>query len=281
MTAWVGVVGAAVLASAFTIAPAGYADELEEPGTTEPTIEPTPTTGSTPTDETPDPEASTDATVDPEVKGSAAEQAIEDPDAVAEDDVETQVEPIFGTRKVRVGVQLEDGSFDPSGPTTLGTTIRLSETGPSGDSTSECTTTEEGPEGSSFCDLGPLGSGYTVEPGNTLTITQLTVNDGLEIIDGTESVGPCEEGQCEDVTLLLTDGLTSDDDDDNDGSDGDDDESDSNESDSDDKSKHGVLPNVGPPDNQLLGYGAALIAGGSLLVAGARPRPRRKHVLID
>lgn len=280
MTAWVGVVGAAVLASAFTIAPAGYTDELEEPGSiTEPTTEPTAPTDepTTPTDETPDPEGSTYPTGDPTEQRSVTGQAVEEPNDAAEEDVETQVEPIFGDRKVRVGVQLEDGSFDPSGPTTLGTTIRLSETGPSGDSTSECTTTEEGPEGSSFCDLGPLGTGYLVDPGNSLTVTQLTVNDGLEIIDGTESVGPCEEGQCGDVTLLLTDGLASDHDDD--GSDGDDDESD--ESDSDDKSKEGVLPNVGAPDNQLLGYGAALIAGGSLLVAGARPRPRRKHVLID
>ena len=280
LTTWVGVVGAAVLASAFTIAPAAYADELEEPGSaTEPTTDPPLTTEPTPTDETPDPEASTDSAADPVEQRSVAGQAVEEPNDVTEEDVETQVEPIFGTRKVRVGVQLEDGSFEPGGPTTLGTTIRLSETGPSGDSTSECTTTEEGPEGSSFCDLGPLGSGYLVDEGNSLTVTQLTVNDGLEIIDGTESVGPCEEGQCVDVTLLLTNGLASDDDDD--GSDGDDDESDSDESDSDDKAKDGVLPNVGAPDNQLLGYGAALIAGGSLLVAGARPKPRRKHVLID
>lgn len=279
MTAWVGVVGAAILASAFTIAPAGHADELEEPGSPEPTIEPTPTTEPTaPADETPDPEASTDPTANPADQRSVTGQAVEDPNEVAEEDVESQVEPIFGTRKVRVGVQLEDGSFEPGGPTTLGTTIRLSETGPSGDSTSECTTTEEEPEGSSFCDLGPFG--YVVDPGNTLTVTQLTVNDGLEIIDGTESVGPCEQGQCDAVTLLLTDGLASDDDDDDGGDHGDGDDSES-EDDSDDKSKDGVLPNVGAPDNQLVGYGAALIAGGSLLVAGTRPRPRRKHALID
>jgi hypothetical protein len=276
MTAWVGVVGAAVLASAFTIAPAASAQDLEEPDST---TEPTPTTEPTaPTDETPDPEASTDPTANPADQRSVTGQVVEDPNEVADDNVEAQVEPNFGTRKVRVGVQLEDGSFEPGGPTTLGTTIRLSETGPSGDSTSECTTTEEGPEGSSFCDLGPLGTGYVVDPGNTLTVTQLTVNDGLEIIDGTESVGPCEQGQCNAVTLLLTDGLASDDDDDGGDGDGDDSES---EDDSDDKSKDGVLPNVGAPDNQLLGYGAALIAGGSLLVAGAKPRPRRKHVLID
>ena len=117
------VTGAASLAAVFALAPVAIAaDDVTPPETTEPTPQPTDTPSPTPdepvvtTPTSPTPEAPT------EKPGLGAKQ------------LETkQADPLvadFGRQKYRVGVQIADGSYVPEGTTTVGSVIRITETGP-------------------------------------------------------------------------------------------------------------------------------------------------------
>ena len=193
-----------------------------------------------------------------------------------------------GDQKIRVGVKIADGSVVPPGTTTLGTTIRITETGPNvdgGTKTSECTTTLESIDDSTatFCQFDnpdPFENDiYLSAFGSSVKIKQLTVNENL-IIDSSEpSVGPCtppteDDPFCDETTLLLVDRVKSNDN----GSDSDDDdESDEDESDEDEKAE---LPDAGGADRRLLGYGLALMYGGGVLLLGAR-LARGRYVRFD
>lgn len=282
-----GVAGAAVLASAFTLAPAAVAaDETPAPDTTtEPTPDPTPTDDPLP-EET---EAPTDEpTLPSEAPTATPTEPAEDENVEkSEAQVEALVEPDFGYQKFRVGVRIDDGSTIPAGVTTLGSEISIVETGPEvsgGSSTTTCTTTlvDGSDPTATFCEgLSPINDNYFARTGSTVTVTQTTVNDGLEIIDGEKIVVPCADpATCPDPfegDVLLTDAVLDDDDDDDDSDE--DDDRDEGGDDRDDTDNE-VLPDTGAPDTRLLAYGAALLAIGGRLVMGGR-RPQGRHVAVD
>lgn len=134
------------------------------------------------------------------------------------------VEPNYGIGKIRVGVQIKDGSYVPDGTTTAGTKLKIVESGPnageSGSVTTECTTVPntDDPQGETFCDFSASQAAlrsrlraeaktrgmaapkvapgqntyYTVGPGDTVTITQETVEPNL-VIDATpQTFDPCQ-----------------------------------------------------------------------------------------
>jgi hypothetical protein len=142
------------------------------------------------------------------------------------------VAPDYGYQKVRVGVQVKSGAWVPDGTTTAGTVLQLTETGPNSgvDDSETCNTDADTQvEGSTatYCvfdqenakavaaraeagrtakgaispDLtsGPTPSDvpsdelYVLAPGDTLTITQSTVEPNLLTDPATATVGPCTE----------------------------------------------------------------------------------------
>ena len=285
--AWAAVTAAALLATTFALSSPAIADETVPPDTTTEPGDATSTTETpteAPTEPAPTEPAPTESTQTP-TPTEATPSTTSEEDTAKSDGITAAVEPDFGYNKFRVGVQLEDGSVDPGGLTTLGSEITITETGPNvpnGEVVTTCTTTLEDPNEptTTFCEnLAPdnLPSEFddfyfSFGEGSTITVQQTGVNDGLVIVDGTKIVVPC--GECAESVgdVLLTDAVISDSDDD--GDDGDDgDESDDEES---DDPENGALPNVGAPDATLLGYGAILLAVGSRLIAGGRSRPRHR-----
>jgi LPXTG-motif cell wall-anchored protein len=130
---------------------------------------------------------------------------------------ETTVAPDFGTRKIRVGVQIDPDADVPDGTNTVGSEITIVETGPSapeGGSTTTCNTeasTVEPPSTASWClfnlksersakvparagvDPSQFENFYFAGPGDSVTITQTSVNPNL-VIDSTPiPFGPCNE----------------------------------------------------------------------------------------
>lgn len=143
------------------------------------------------------------------------------------EEVEEEVTPTYGLQKFRVGVQRADGAYAPD-TSTVGSTIQITITGevdmpedvnlalpPSG--TTTCTTdasTVESGSTASYC-LGdggvlaraaggavarsvsqtqesfPSTQAFTLLPGQTATITQLTAGDGLIKSPATSVIGPC------------------------------------------------------------------------------------------
>jgi hypothetical protein len=125
-----------------------------------------------------------------------------------------QVTPDFGIRKVRLGVQIKDGSWVPPGTDTGHTKISFVETGPNAaeavaENGTSCRTVEGSEDPGStetYCEINhqiPQASrqitpdapglevAYVVEAGDTVTFTQTTVNKGLVIDSRSQTVGPC------------------------------------------------------------------------------------------
>src|SRR4051794_31448942 len=117
-----------------------------------------------------------------------------------------QVDPQFGSRKIRVGVQIKDGSWVPPGTTTGNTKIDIVETGPFADQAAalngtSCRTvegTQDPGQTETYCEFHgfdsaraaagvvkpngvPLEANYLAGPGDTVTFSQTTVNKGLVI----------------------------------------------------------------------------------------------------
>ncbi|MDQ1604753.1 MAG: hypothetical protein QOE01_2598 [Actinomycetota bacterium] len=122
----------------------------------------------------------------------------------------------YGTQKIRVGVQIQDGAFAPSGTTTANTEATITETGPNapdpGVSTcnTDAGTTEPGST-ATYC-IFAVDQLYSAQPGDTVTVTQSTVNDSLVIDSSTKTFGPCtltpadENGVCSaEQTALFND----------------------------------------------------------------------------
>jgi hypothetical protein len=285
------ITGAALLASSFALSSPAIADDIVPPDTT---TEPGDTTSTTqtptedPTEPAPDESTPTPTEASPSTTAEEkAEEKKSEEDTAKSDGITAAVEPDFGYNKFRVGVQLEDGSVNPDGLTTLGSEITITETGPNvpnGEVVTTCITTLEDPNEptTTFCedlsDFGPpeFNDFYfsNFAGGSTITVEQTGVNDGLEIVDGTKIVVPCGECEEDQGDVLLTDALVSDDDDDDD--DGDDDDGDESDDEGSDDPEDGALPNVGAPDAAVLGAGAILLAIGSRLIAGGRSRPRQR-----
>lgn len=123
-----------------------------------------------------------------------------------------KVAPDFGFQKIRVGVQLKDGAFYPSGTTTAGSEITITEKGsgvPDGVLTTTCTTDESTQESGStatYCTFEndnvrsarvPLGDGipfnqlYTAQPGDTVTVTQTKHNANMQIDPVAQDIDKC------------------------------------------------------------------------------------------
>jgi hypothetical protein len=174
--------GAAGLAAVFAVAPFAHAD---------PAGPPTSSTPAQPADDA----------------GQSAAKA-QQPQGVSE--------PDYGSRKIRVGVQIKDGSWVPLGTTTGDTKITIAETGPHvserPDKSTSCRTvegTQDPPKTETFCEFNgfgappsntaggvepnsvPFDANYRAGPGDTVTFTQVTVNKGLVIDSKSQTVGPC------------------------------------------------------------------------------------------
>jgi hypothetical protein len=125
----------------------------------------------------------------------------------------------FGTGKIRVGVKIKDGVFVPAGTNTVGSQITIVETGPNAQGGSETTTCNTDPStvnaGStaSYCvwdnEFSETDDYYLAGPGDSVSITQTTVNQNLVIDSSVKTFGPCtgtdETGFCDPVTARFTD----------------------------------------------------------------------------
>lgn len=111
------------------------------------------------------------------------------------------VTPTFGFQKVRVGVQIPSGAYVPPGTTTVGTVITVEETGPAtpissegGDCTTQASTVQPGSTESDCVYSQFSGQGvsdYTASPGDTVTVTQKTVEPGVAIDEQSIVIPPC------------------------------------------------------------------------------------------
>jgi hypothetical protein len=233
VVATIGVAGAAVMGSALTLAPAAHAaDTVVDPGTSAepsdppaedpPPVDPPETPADPGTDDPADPPADepADESTEPNAELAAPERKGQDSRASTEA-APAAVTPDYGYNKFRVGVQIEDGRYIPDGVTTLGSQIRITETGPNvpdGEVSRTCTTTLVDPVDptTTYCEdfnLGdtPLADFVVPEFGDSVTITQITVNNGLRIVDGTKiDVPECNPEESPDCLfnagdILLTD----------------------------------------------------------------------------
>ena len=135
---------------------------------------------------------------------------------------QANVAPDYGFQKVRVGVQVKSGAWVPPGTTTAGTKITITETGAANPGVTTCTTdasTQVAGSTATYCttftqqalverlqaagmqpDLTvrpsppgvPSDEFYTVFSGDTVTITQSSVNANLVTDPTTGTVPPCE-----------------------------------------------------------------------------------------
>lgn len=132
--------------------------------------------------------------------------------------------PNYGTQKVRVGVQLADGSWVPEGTVLTGSVLRVTITGgvdeddvPLPDDSFECTTSGDFLDGdqtrSSTCDLGGSFGTRELGAGQTMTIEHLSSPVGIQVNPEPLVIGPCETSglagsPCpEDVIAVLAGGL--------------------------------------------------------------------------
>ncbi|MEG9227655.1 hypothetical protein [Aeromicrobium sp. Sec7.5] len=131
-----------------------------------------------------------------EADGSApAVETGEDMGEVADPAVQPAVAPVYGSQKVRIGVQQADGSYLPEGTTFGGTTMSITLSGgtteggaPLPDASTTCTVPEE----STVCVPADFanGSNLDLEPGQTAVVTPTSVPAGLVIAPASQTVLP-------------------------------------------------------------------------------------------
>jgi hypothetical protein len=153
----------------------------------------------------------------------------------AETTTSTAPAPDFGIQKFRIGVQIKSGAYVPEGTTTAGSEVTIVETGPNApDTSTTCTTvadTEVPPSTETYCQfpvtdalrraarahhlsqanvaaLDPTDY-YTAEPGDTVTLTQTTVEPNL-VIDSVEQTRPpvVADDSCDFGFVCTTDPVT-------------------------------------------------------------------------
>lgn len=106
------------------------------------------------------------------------------------------VAPLYGSQKIRIGVQQADGSYLPEGTSFGGTTMSITLTGgttPDGDPLPDASTTCTVPEQSTVCvpaDFVTNGTNLDLEPGQTAVITPTSVPAGLVIAPASQTVLP-------------------------------------------------------------------------------------------
>jgi hypothetical protein len=131
----------------------------------------------------------------------------------------------YGSQQIRIGVQIKDGAYVPDGTTTANTEATINETGPNAPDpdTTTCNTdlgTQDPGSTATYCTFSrqtaaaggdiPLDQAYTAQPGDTVTVTQTTVNANLVRDSSTKTFDPCVmpadgNGVCTDQTALFTD----------------------------------------------------------------------------
>jgi Bacterial Ig domain len=234
--------GAAGLAVAIATAPLAGADPVA-PTSSDSPVDPTAADASTPDTSATDastttastPTASTPTASIPTTPSTPRGTAVKK--AAPKVAVTEPVEADFGIGKVRVGVQIKDGSWVPPGTSTAGTKIKIEETGPGVDGTltTICTTqadsaTPSDDPSATFCEFGtpdvqsgtvrpgivirptppgvpPFGD-YMVAPGDSLRLVQETVNPNLLRDGHIATVGPCapvDFGFCESLDVIFED----------------------------------------------------------------------------
>lgn len=103
--------------------------------------------------------------------------------------VTAPVAPIYGSQKVRVGVQIASGAYVPDAATTTGSTVTIVESGPGAPRTLKCTTGPTDP-GST---ISHCPDSILVSPGDTLTLSQDTAGAGLVLDPNSIVVPPCAQ----------------------------------------------------------------------------------------
>lgn len=217
-----GVAGLAGLAAAFATSPAhadptpAPTDSSSVPGPTpsgapssSPDPSPSDSTSTTPPSSTPpsttppsdDPSGSVPPSPAPSASSNApAPISSVTPGPKQPKRVKSAADPLqadFGAQKIRVGVQIKSGAYVPDGTTTAGTTVTIVETGdgvPDGSLTTTCQTeasTILPGSTESFCEFDG-DEDYVAAPGDSVTITQTTVNADLVIDSTPQNFGPCE-----------------------------------------------------------------------------------------
>lgn len=195
----VAITGAASLAAVFALAPVAVASTDDAPSTetNEPTESPTPPTESAaePTEPPVPSEATTPgqpiAPIRPQPKAAPAAPAPAAADEAPEAPA-AEVVPDFGEQKYRIGVKVADGSYVPAGTTTVGSTFRITETGPNvfdgqgypvPSFTFTCTTTSDTVEddsGTSYC-LNPNLRSRRAKVTASAADTTAVVRGGVEV----------------------------------------------------------------------------------------------------
>lgn len=111
----------------------------------------------------------------------SAESAVDGAEARAAD-----IEPNYGERKIRIGVQLADGSYVTDGTTVDGSTFTISVKALDGGVTT-ATCTAYGSTTFAECDR------YDAPAGSTITITQESAPAGITPSNETKVIEPCED----------------------------------------------------------------------------------------
>ncbi len=209
----VGVAGVAGFAAAVAAAGGAHAAPAPSGSSTASTATPDPSTHPAPGRTTPIGEAKAGAAA----PGARVGQPAAKPTKTAP---AAKLQPDFGTGKIRVGVKIKNGDFVPPSTTTVGSEITIVETGDGvdgGTKTTTCNTdasTVEPGSTASYCiwdnQLSETDDYYLAQPGDSVSITQTTVNKYLAIDTSVKTFGPCAatDGEfrfCDPVTALFVD----------------------------------------------------------------------------
>ncbi|MET0909540.1 MAG: hypothetical protein ABWZ99_08720 [Ilumatobacteraceae bacterium] len=168
-------------------------EPVDEPAEEAPVEEPT---EETPSEEAPVETPAEDESIEDETLAASLPKAAALAETAADDAAESTVdgaearaadiEPNYGERKIRIGVQLADGSYVTDGTTVDGSTFTISVKALDGGvTTATCTATG----GSSYAECSP----YYAAPGATVTITQDTVPPGVTKSNEAKVIEPCED----------------------------------------------------------------------------------------
>ena len=199
--------GAAGVVAAMVAAPLAAADESPAPadatsadsGTSTDPATSASTDPGTPSSDAPSsdaPSSDTPGSTAPSGSGSAAgggssssSSAGGQQSHAAKPQVKADLAPNFGSQKIRVGIQKDDGSWFPADASLAGSTVQAVETGPNAPGTSQvCITDTDG-----TCEFDTPSGMYFAAPGDTVTFTQLTrpTGPGIEKNPTPQVVGPC------------------------------------------------------------------------------------------
>lgn len=145
-----------------------------------------------PVDEPAAEEAAEEPAEQPAADEAAAEAAPTDEAAAPADEADAEaaeIVPNYGERKIRIGVQLADGSYVTDGTTVAGSTFTISVKALDGSvTTATCTATQD-----VFFDDATLCPQYYAPAGATVTVTQATAPAGITPSNEVKTFEPCDQ----------------------------------------------------------------------------------------